>query len=416
MSTPLVEAQEALDAARREAKEFFDAHPDPRTMSADDVSTAKQHKAKMADLHDKAAAIQEIEATREQAGQSTPKVSAGKAVGLDSDRSEQGSGGVKSLAEMLAGASFYQDAARAKKAWSETENKRWEIGQLADFSALKTIVTLGDINNPATRRPGIVASAQEEATVADLMLDGTTDNNTLTYIEETTFTNAAASVDEGGDKPESALDFTERTDNVRKIATWIPATDELLADVAGFESYLRERLAFMVRREEEDQLLNGDGTAPNISGILDRSGLQTQTSGLTHEADALYAAITKVRANAFAEPTAVVINPFSWANLRTEKDDNNQYLGPGPFAGDTVERIWGLPVRVTSALAEGKAIVGAFRPYAQIFRRTGITVAISTEHASYFIANKVAVLAEERLALAVYRPAAFCQVTGLASS
>jgi HK97 family phage major capsid protein len=269
---------------------------------------------------------------------------------------------------------------------------------------------------PATRLPGIVPSAQEEATVADLMLQGTTDNNTLTYLEETTFTNAAATVAENAAKPESDLVFTERTDNVRKIATWISATDELLADVPAFESYVRERLGFMVRRTEETQLISGDGTAPNISGILDRSGLQTQTSGLTHEADAIYAAITKVRANAFAEPTAVVINPLSWANIRTEKDDNNQYLGPGPFAADAVERIWGLPVRVTSAISEGQAIVGAFRPYAQIFRREGLSVGVFTEHSDWKVYNRQLILAEERLALAVYRPAAFCQVTGLASS
>lgn len=415
MSTALTEAQGALDAARKEAKEFFDAHPDPRTMSAEDTAKAKEFRAKMADLHDKAAEIQEIEAAREQANTKSERVSAGKAVGLDSDRSEQGSTAFD-LGQSLRDNAAFMKIVSGKEQVSGRKGYNLPLVEVPSLYGLKTIVTLGDINVPASRRPGIVPSAQEEATVADLMLQGTTDNNTLTYMEETTFTNAAATVAEGAAKPESALDFTERTDNVRKIATWIPVTDELLADVAGFESYLRERLAFMVRREEEDQLINGDGTAPNISGILDRSGLQTQTSGLTHEADAIYAAITKVRANAFAEPTGVVIHPLSWANIRTEKDANDQYLGPGPFSGDTVDRIWGLPVRVTSAIAEGSAIVGAFRPYSQVFRRTGITVTLSTEHDTYFTSNKVAVLAEERLALAVYRPAAFCQVTGLASS
>jgi HK97 family phage major capsid protein len=77
------------------------------------------------------------------------------------------------------------------------------------------------------------------------------------------------------------------------------------------------------------------------------------------------------------------------------------------------ERIWGLPVRVTSNETENTALVGAFRPDAQIFRRGGVELAVSDSHASYFISNLLAVRAEERIALAVYRPASFCKVTGI---
>jgi len=245
------------------------------------------------------------------------------------------------------------------------------------------------------------------------MLQGTTDSNVLSYYEETTFTNAAATVAEGDSKPESALAFTERTDTVRKIATWIPATSEFLEDNAGIRSYIDGRLRFMVEREEEDQLLNGDGTAPNISGILDRS---IQSIGSTDDVKAIYQAITEVRVDGQAEPDAVVIHPLSWQNIRLAQDQNDQFYGPGPFAPDTVERLWGLRVRVTPLIAEGTALVGAFRPFAQVFRKGGITVTASTEHSTYFVENKVAILAEERLALAVYRPTAFCKVTGLASS
>lgn len=82
-------------------------------------------------------------------------------------------------------------------------------------------------------------------------------------------------------------------------------------------------------------------------------------------------------------------------------------MDPGP------ERIWGLPVRITTAETENTALVGAFRPMAQVYEREGITVTVSTEHSTFFVENKVAILAEERLALACYRPAAFCTVTGI---
>ena len=286
------------------------------------------------------------------------------------------------------------------------------LGATFDPEMQATLMTLSTINVQPTRLPGIVPMALEERTVADLMLPGSTDGNTIEYYEETTFTNAAAETAEGVAKPESALAYTLRTESVRKIATWIPATDELLADVGQLRSTIEGRMVFMVRRREELQLLVGDGTAPNISGILDRSGIQTQAKGADTTPDAVYKAMTKIRVVAFAEPTASVWHPNDWQDVRLLRTADGIYIWGNP-ADAGPERIWGLDVRQTTAMTENTALVGAFRPWAQIFRRTGITVTASTEHASYFIENKVAILAEERLALAVYRPAAFCTVTGI---
>lgn len=280
---------------------------------------------------------------------------------------------------------------------------------LAEF---KTLMTLTTINNQPTRSPTIVTSAQESATVQDWMLSGTTDNNALTYMEETTFTNAAAAVAEGDAKPESALAFTERTDNVRKIATWIPATSELLADVSGIQSYIEGRLRFMIERVVETQLLVGDGTAPNISGILDRSGIQTQAKGADPTPDAVYKAMTKIMSIGFADPTGVVFHPNDWQDIRLLRTADGIYIWGSP-ADIGPDRIWGLPVRKTTAMTENTALVGAFTPYAQVFTREGVTITLSTEHSTYFVENKVAILAETRLALAVYRPSAFATVTGI---
>lgn len=402
-STAYIEATGALDAARKEAREFLQAHPDPAAWSAEDKATSKTHEAKMAELHDKVETLQMAEKLAEDSADT--RKSAGRAV----DESD---------GEVKAGAT---KAFNLEEAWNESEGvKRLQkLGdrfsgtiELVTIPSVKTLLTLSDMT-PVPQRTPLVPSPQDETTVGDLMLQGTTDSNVLSYYEETTFTNAAAAVAEGDAKPESTLDFTERTDAVRKIATWIPATSEFLEDNAGIRSYIEQRLRFMLEREEEDQLLNGNGTPPNISGVLDRS---IQTIGSTNDVDAIYQAITEVRVDGQAEPTAVVIHPLSWQNIRLSKDQNDQYYGPGPFAADNVERLWGLQVRVTPMIAEGTALVGAFRPHAQIFRKGGVRVVASTEHDTYFTENKVAILAEERLALAVYRPLAFCSVTGLASS
>lgn len=302
-----------------------------------------------------------------------------------------------------------------------TESKSYErfrAGQVKSFQLelsdheFKTLVTLGDMTPQAQRLPGMVESVQLPLMVSDLMLQGNTDNNSIEYWEETTFTNNAAEVAEGGTKPESGLDWTLRTDSVRKIATWIPVTDEALSDVAGLESIIRQRLPFMVAQRRESQLINGNGVAPNISGILNRTGLQTQAKGTDPTPDAIYKAMTKIRVTGGAEPTAVLMHPNDWMDIRLLRTADGVYIWGNPSEAGP-ERIWGLNVRATTAMTENTGLVGAFRPHAQFFRRSGITITASTEHSTYFVENKVAILAEERVALAVYRPAAFCTVTGI---
>jgi HK97 family phage major capsid protein len=296
------------------------------------------------------------------------------------------------------------------------ERLLFEIGDPEEADSLiegvKATITLADITPQATRLPEIVPSAQSRITVSDLMAPGTMDGNTISYYEETTFTNAAVETAEGIAKPESTLDFTERTETARKIPTWIPLTDEALNDNRQLRSYVEGRLMFMVGQREEQQLIVGDGTAPNISGILDRSGIQTQAKGADPTPDAFFKAFTKVQVTGDADPSGFVIHPNDWQDVRLLRTADGIYIFGAP--NDEVQvRMWGWPGRVTTGITEGTGLVGAFRTMSQVFRREGLRIVASTEHASFFVENKVALLAETRLALAVYRPAAFCQVTGI---
>lgn len=263
---------------------------------------------------------------------------------------------------------------------------------------------------------GVLPILFNRLTVADLMPQATTNSSVVRSIVETTATNAAATVAEEGLKPESSLVFDEVDERVAKIATILRASDEMLDDLGWVTGYINGRGTLFVRLEEEDQLLNGDGTSPNLSGILDRAGLQTaEGGGIT--ADNIYNQITNIRADAFLEPDALVIHPTDWETLRLTKDSNNQYYAGGPFTGAygnngiASDSIWGLRAVVTPAIAAGTALVGAFATSAQIFRRSGITVDVTNTDGEDFRYNRVAFRFEERLALAVYRPQGFGTVT-----
>lgn len=264
-------------------------------------------------------------------------------------------------------------------------------------------------------RSGILQPVPMPVLVSELFAQATTSSNLITYMRELLFTNAAAAVLEGADKPESTLTFEAASDPVRKIAHWLPVTEEMLEDEPAIRAYIDARLRRGVLEEEQDQILNGNGTAPNISGILDRTGLATsipKDSGDTN-ADAILQQILAIFASSYLMPDGVVINPVNWASTLLMKKSTGEYFTGGPFAAIQTPTLWGLPVAVTPTIVADTALVGAFGTGAQIFRKGGVRVEASNSHQDYFIKNLVAIRAEERLALAVYRPGAFGTVTAL---
>jgi len=303
----------------------------------------------------------------------------------------------------------------------------WKTGEI-NLDAKGTLLSGGTIAGVGLAydyQAGVVETLFQRLTVADLIASGTTTSPQVRYNKETAATSGAKGVAEGELKPESALTFTEVTEPVKKIATILPVSEEMLEDVAQVESYINQRLSLFIRIEEERQLLRGAGTN-DLQGIIGKTGVNTYKAGTaTTIADHVFNIANNTRGSSFLEPDGIVMNPEQWAKLRLAKDTSGQYYGGGPFYGayggpqgpagasqlQAGENIWGLRVVVTSAIGAGTALIGSFSQGAQVFRRQGLTVEASNSHEDFFRRNLTAIRAEERLALAVYRPAAFTTVT-----
>lgn len=278
---------------------------------------------------------------------------------------------------------------------------------------LKTLMTTTAGFAPEVLRTDrLVEFATRPIQVADLIPQTTTTQSAVQYMEETTFTNAAAEVAEGGTYPESALAYTEQTSIVRKISTFLPVTDEQLEDVPRMQGVIDNRLPFMIRQRLDLQIVSGNGTAPNLRGVMNVVGIQTQAKGADPTPDAVYKAIVKVEVTGQAVANAVVMHPTNWQDVRLLRTADGLYIWGNPSDAGP-ERIWGLRVVRAQAATLGTAITGDFANFSELSVRRGLDTQISNSHSTFFVEGKVAVRADIRAAFVVYRPAAFCTVTGL---
>lgn len=281
--------------------------------------------------------------------------------------------------------------------------------------SLKTLMETGAGWAPETLRTGrVVDKAARPIQIIDLIPAGQTGQSSVVYMEETTLTQNAAETDEGGQFTEDAYALTEASQAVRKIATFLPVTDEQLEDVPQVRGYINNRLPMSLRRRLDSQLLNGTGagTPTQLLGILSKSGTQTHVrSSVSGDkpVDALYRAMRKIRVTGRASPNGIIIHPEDFENIRLMKTNDGAYVWGHPAEAGP-ERIWGLSIAQSDILTAGTAVAADFM-YSELAERRGIVVKISDSHSDYFIKGKQAIRADMRAAFLIYRAAAFCIVT-----
>jgi HK97 family phage major capsid protein len=318
--------------------------------------------------------------------------------------------GIKSLSEEFG-------ANEAYKTWKE--NKQGCVIEIKDgvpalLDGIKTTMTTTAGYTPYTPADTrVVLSAQRRIMVTDLMPNVDVNSQFVAFVQETTFTNNAAAVAEGATKPESAFVYTRVTTQMGKVATTLPVTREQLMFVNAMEALLKNRLGFQVKLELEREVLLGSGSSPEMRGIQNTSGIQTQAQSTDDVFTAILKAIVKVNSTVgFADASGVVMNPNNWLTARTVKDTTGRFILGNP---DEVgpSRIWGLPVVSTIAETAGTALVGDFQTYSELDRGMDLTVELGYINDD-FTKNIVRMLAELFAVVLVYRPTAFCTVTGLA--
>jgi HK97 family phage major capsid protein len=406
----LQQKADELTGARTQMTAVFAAKPD-RDFTAEEVKGIQERNADLIRLQDEYNALKtitDIEETNRKGLADLDRIARPVPFAGGSERADDAApprGPRKSLGEAFIEGEGY-------KGWRPNSAGQVVSAEVPDLGFKTTFTTGVATLTGYDRQPSMVNLGTQQLTVADLLAQGQTNQNTIRYVKEDTFTNAATTVSEGSAKPEAAFDTSEVDAPVRKIAVTAKVTDELFADFPAMRDYVDNRLRYMVGLTEEAQLLVGDGTPPNIQGIETTSGILTQAKGTDSVPDAFFKAMVKIMTQGFFQPDGVVMHPLDWQDVRLLTTADGIYIwGPPSEAG--ASRLWGLPVVVTTSQTQNTGLVGAFKLGAQIFRRMGLTVEATNTNVDDFVKNLITIRVEERLALAVYRPKAFCTVTGV---
>lgn len=263
------------------------------------------------------------------------------------------------------------------------------------------------------RLPGYVGAPTRPLSIIDYIPIFPTAQNSVAYMKETTFTNAAAAKSEGNAAAESALALTATTQAVEEISTFVPTSKVQLEDVPLVEAYLNNRLAFMVRQTLDSQIVEGDGNTPNLLGTLNLAALQEQAKGSDPTPDSIYKAFDLVRTVGFAEPSVLFINPSDWQGIRLLRTADGIYIFGSPNDPTAGKSIWGVPVVQTTAVTANTALTGDYANFSYLAMRRGVEVEMSSGYSDYFVKGKLAILASLRAAMVHTRIPAFAKITGI---
>lgn len=288
-------------------------------------------------------------------------------------------------------------------------------GERADITSANTTVGAGRSAStslvPGQRVREIVEPYTRDLRIRDVIGSARTTAGSVEFPVEESFTNNAAPVAETTLKPKSDLTFDLKNNPVRTLAHTFKISRQMLDDVPALAAYVGRRGTYGLKFVEEQQVLYGDGTGQNLSGIIPQAAAfaPTFTSPSETPIDRVLQAISQAE-DGDIPVNAVVLNKRDWRRILGVKDGEGRYIADQSPFGLQSPLLWNVPIVATNAIAAGTFLAGAFEDGAQIFDRLDVEVLLSTENVDDFEKNMCTIRIEERLALAVYRPDAF--VTG----
>jgi HK97 family phage major capsid protein len=410
--------QEAIDKATKTVKETTDRMQQALDQAINDVKVRETVQAKSLDEL-KTASAESIKSQTALKAAVDKAMAEAQEMRQELDGIKRGRGGPlapegKSWGQIVTESEAWKNA-KGKDGKGKPEMEQVEVG-----SWHKTRILSGDVQTAAgtvpymaqAERVGFVAGTERQLVVRNLIPVYQTESPLIEFCRENVFTNNAQpqgvnsspAETEGQIKGESGITFTFVQQPVITIAHWIPASRQVLSDAKMLGSYIDQRLRYGVLLEEEDEVLNSTGTGGELNGLVNQATAYNRRATADNRLDTLLKAFLQVTLSDYAADGAVMSH-VDWTELLLLKDTQGRYLFGDPSSMKT-PAVWGRPVVPSNSMTVGNFLVGAFQLAAALWDREQATVRIAEQHSDFFVRNMVVLLAEERVALVVYRPTA----------
>ena len=286
----------------------------------------------------------------------------------------------------------------------------------ASFEIKADMTTAADFTGeviPADRVAGYKYDPTRAVHMRSIIPNGTTSSDVVRFVKESGYSDGSAAKAEGATLGQSDFDLTAVDANVQKIGAYMRISEEMLADAPAISSYISTRAAEKLMVLEDAQILNGNGTAPNLSGIItDAADFVTSNAGAfyqsveaANEFDVLVAALNQLALSEY-QANYIILNPTDFHKILLLKDTQNNYLKDQVYAG-LAPNFMGVPVVVNTAIAAGTFLLGNFGIGTQLWTRDNLSVEFFREDGTNVRDGFVTAVVKERIALTNYLPNAF---------
>lgn len=291
------------------------------------------------------------------------------------------------------------------QAFAEKKSQRveLELKAVGDFS---TANVTGGSRYGQIFAPEIIMNPSRKVHMDEILPGGTIGpGNSFTFMKE----NGAgegniAPVAEGATKPQFDLDLVEATVQIETIAGWIRVTRKAMSNIPGLISFLQRRLPQKFRNVLDAQILYGDGTTPNLKGILTAGNFTASTATITLPLiEKIITDVATLEDTYERDANAILLRPAAYYSFFLNKASGSGEYDLPQGVSIISGRLYfmGIPAYATTALT-GTDYVVADLEGAQLLTQEAMRIEFFEQDGTNVRENKVTVRIEGNFALPVY--------------